>query len=468
MTRGVEKAMTTAQLADVPEIATEVPESSESDAPEGAARALPRPTAGAIATRALVVSGILLWFGLRRFYGALTETLDGPEALRMAFERLGPIYVKLGQLVASGEALFPKRYSEEFRKLLDRVPPIPWSDVQRVAREDLGQPIEEAFAEVDPVPLAAASIAQVHTATLHDGSDVVVKVQRPGIGALAAADVAIMRGVARAAEWVSDLARGSSVVAFVDDFETNLERELDFRLEAQRMRDFTAVMKEMGNRRTACPKVVDELTHARVLTMERFRGWRIDDVPAVRASGYDVQERLLQGIRAWFQPLILRGFFHGDVHAGNFMLLEDGRIGFLDFGIVGDLGFMDRKGVIEFVVGFQQRDFDRVADAMVAMRAARDEVAIDAGALGRDLAAAFRPSTSQEDGFELKDLVPGMIGTARKHGLRMPRDLVLVTKQLVYLDRITRTYGGARTNVLTDERLTNLITQDVLAAMFAR
>lgn len=428
--------------------------------------ALPRSAPLAVAQRFVVVTAILFWYGLRRFAGALTETLDGPQALRMAFERLGPIYVKLGQLIASGEALFPKAYSEEFRTLLDRVPPIPWSEVQRVVREDLGRPIEEAFAEVDPKPLAAASIAQVHTAKLHDGTDVVIKVQRPGIGELAAADIAIMRLGARFAEWASDLARGSNVLAFVDDFETNIERELDFRLEAQRMRDFMEVMNEMGNRLTAAPVVYEELTHARVLTMERFRGWRIDDVPSVRASGYDVEERLLQGIRAWFQPLILRGFFHGDVHAGNFMLLEDGRVGFLDFGIVGDLGHMDRKGVIEFVVGFQQRDFGRVADAMVSMRAARDEGTIDGAALGRDLGAAFASTTPDE--FDLKDLVPGMIGTARKHGLRMPRDLVLVTKQLVYLDRITRTYGGARTNVLTDERLTNLITQDVLAAMFAR
>jgi len=432
---------------------------------ERSPHALPRPRAGAVIARAFVVTGIFLWYGLRRFWGALSETLTGPQALRMAFERLGPIYVKLGQLIASGEALFPKAYSEELRALLDRVPPIPWPEVQRVVREDLGQPVQSAFAEIDAVPLAAASIAQVHTAKLHDGTDVVVKVQRPGIGELAAADIAIMRLIARFAEWVSDLAAGSNVVAFVDDFEANLERELDFRLEAQRMRDFMDVMREMGNRVTAAPKVYDALTHARVLTMERFRGWRIDDVPAVRASGFDVEERLLQGIRAWFQPLILRGFFHGDVHAGNFMLLEDGRVGFLDFGIVGDLGHMDRKGVIEFVAGFQQRDFERVAAAMVAMRTSRGEEAVDAAALGADLHGAFAGTTPDE--FDLKDFVPGMIGAAKKHGLRMPRDLVLVTKQLVYLDRITRTYGGARTNVLTDERLTNLITQDVLAALFA-
>lgn len=438
---------------------------SEPEVPAAGPRLL-RPSPWALVSRFVVTTTIMLWFALRRAVGAITGKLDGPRALRLLFERLGPIHVKLGQLIASGEALFPARYSEEFRTLLDRVPPIPFSEVQRIVREDLGQPLEEAFLEVDPTPLAAASIAQVHAARLHDGREVVIKVQRPGIAERAAADIAIMRAFAWMAERVSRFARNGSFVAFVDDFRVNLERELDFRLEAQRMRDFRDVMLHMGNETTAAPEVHDALTRARVLTMERFRGWRIDDVVAVRASGFDAEARLLEGIRAWFQPLILRGFFHGDVHAGNFMLLADGRIGFLDFGIVGDLAAMDRQGVVDFVVGFQQRDFVRVATAMLAMGAAGEGASVEAAELGADLEKVFAPSIDPDGGFDLKDLVPGMIRTARARGLRMPRDLVLVTKQLVYLDRITRTYGGARMNVLTDGRLTNLIMQDALAAMF--
>ena len=427
---------------------------------------LPRPSPLRVLARFFFVSGVVVWFSLRRVAGALTGRLDGPTAMRLAFERLGPIYVKLGQLVASGEALFPERYSEAFRTLLDRVPPFAFSEVERIVREDLGAAPGELYAELHPRPLAAASIAQVHPAKLRDGRDVVVKVQRPGIGALAAADVAIMRFFAWIATKVSTLARNSNVIAFVDDFAINLAQELDFRREAQRMRDFNAVMRAMGNDVTAAPEVIDDLTHARVLTMERFRGWRIDDVEQVRKTGFDVEERLLQGIRAWFQTLITRGFFHGDVHAGNFMLLSDGRIGFLDFGIVGSFGPQFRQGVLEYVLGFQQRDWGRVADAMLAMETAVGEV--DREALVRDLEVTFAPMIDPEEGFKLKDLVPGLIRSGRKHGLRLPRDLVLVTKQLVYLDRYSRAYGGAKMNVLTDQRLTNLILQDMLAAMFAR
>ncbi len=440
---------------------------SRADAETAEGLALPRASLPRIALRGIAVVAILWWFAMRRAVAVFTGSISGPVALRRAFETLGPIYVKLGQLIASGEALFPESYSEEFRTLLDRVPPFPFSDVERIVREDLGAPPSALFATLDPEPMAAASIAQVHTATLRDGRDVVVKVQRPGIGALAAADIRIMRAFAWLAMKVSSLARGSNVVAFVDDFEANLIEELDFRREAERMREFNDVMRIMGNRRTSAPAVEDALTHARVLTMERFRGWRIDDAASVRASGFDPEEALIDGIRAWFQTLILRGFFHGDVHAGNFMLRQDGRIGFLDFGIVGRFQQNNRQGVLEYVLGFQQRDFARVADAMIAMETMEPGKQVDREALGRDLEDTFRPMLDPEAGFTLKDLVPGLIRSARRHELRMPRDLVLVTKQLVYLDRYSRAYGGEKMNVLTDARLTNLITQDMLVAMLS-
>src|SRR5690606_33320735 len=163
----------------------------------------------------------------------------------------------------------------------------------------------------------------------------------------------------------------------------------------------------------------------RVLTMERFTGWRLDDTDALRASGYDVEERLLTGIRAWFQTLILRGFFHGDVHAGNFMLLRDGRVGYLDFGIVGVFDEAQEKNVLEYVLGFQSRDFERVARAMLAMGTASDPNAVDAEKLGDDLAIAYAPMLDPDGGFNMRDLVPAMIRVSRAHDLRMPRDLVL-------------------------------------------
>ncbi len=409
--------------------------------------------------------------GLRRLALRLTgrpyEPLTGPVATRRLFERLGPTYVKLGQLVASGEALFPERYSEEFRKLLDRVPPFGFDEVERTLTEELGGPVHARFASIEREPVAAASIAQVHRATLPSGEKVVIKVQRPGIAERAAADVALMRAFARVGARLSVQLERANAVAVIEDFEANLRQELDFGNEAARMEQFNRVMRAMGNASVAAPEVYAALSGPRVLTMERFDGWRLDDTDAVLASPYDAEERLLTGIRAWFQTLICDGFFHGDVHAGNFLLLEDGRVGFLDFGIVGVFDDAQKKNVLEYVLGFQHGDFDKVARAMVAMGTMDDPDAVDLEGFATDLAEAYEPMMRPTDDFRLGDLVPSLLRVSRRHALRMPRDLVLVTKQLVYLDRVTRALGGHEMNVLTDARLANLIMQDMLAAMFA-
>ncbi len=457
------------------------PAEASSDVVKRDARGLPRVAVRRVVWRAVVVAAILFWFGLVRvadwtglrwLFFALTgqraqyERLTTPVALRRAFEVLGPTYVKLGQLVASGEALFPQHYSEEFRKLLDRVPPFSLDAVNRTLDEELGA-ARARIVELDPAPMAAASIAQVHAAVLDDGSEVVVKVQRPGIAELAAADVALLRFYARNLAKISRHIRRGNAVAIIDGFEENLVEELDFHHEAARMREFNEVMRRMGTKDVAAPIVHDDLSGPRVLTMERFRGWRLDDTDGILASPYDGKERLRHGIRAWFQTLILRGFFHGDVHAGNFLLLHDGRIGYLDFGIVGVFDEDQKKNVLEYVLGFQQRDFVRVARSMLAMGTVEDAARVDVEAFAADLAVAYKPLLEPTEEFKMRDMLPDLMRVAHAHSMRMPRDLVLVTKQLVYLDRYSRALGGHEMNVLTDKALSNLIMQDMLAAMFA-
>ncbi|MCK6531682.1 MAG: AarF/UbiB family protein [Polyangiaceae bacterium] len=450
-------------------------------APLAQPRTLPTPPVAAVLWRMVVVLAVSVFFagvwladrvGLRFVWYSLRarraeyRALSLPRAVRLAFERLGPTYVKLGQLVASGEALFPPAFSAEFQRCLDRVPAFSFEQVKRTLAAELGEGELARFRSIDSVPMAAASIAQVHAATLDDGQEVVIKIQRPRLAEVVGADVVLMRWIARVTAFVSKRARQSHPVGIVDDFAHNLSEELDFRNEARRMREFNQVMGRMGTSSVAAPVVVRELSGPRVLTMERFRGVSVADTALVQASGYDGQERLRTGIRAWFQCLLVADFFHGDVHGGNFMLLDDGRIGFLDFGIVGTLPVERQAGVLEYVLAFQSRDFGRLARAMVALGASREPV--DPDTFARELEALYAPLFDAAEGFRIAELVPNLLRLAHRHDLSLPRDLVLISKQLVYLDRYARALGGERMNVLTDAGLRDVLMQDMLRAAAVR
>ncbi len=296
-----------------------------------------RPLAIALATlgRLVTTAGVFLRYAILGVARKLRGERDiGPGLVRNAFEDLGPTYLKLGQLIASSHGLFPDDYCKEFQKTLDRVKPFAYADVERTLTIELRSRPEKLFASLDSTPLASASIAQVHAARLDDGRDVVIKVQRPHIERRVAADMRILRLGAQLLSLVPTVELANPV-GIVEDFDHTIAEELDFRREAANMDEFNRIMAELGHADVRAPRVVHELTTRRVLVMERFYGVRVDDVEAVRARAVDAEAMLVYGLRGWFQSMILHGFFHGDVHAGNLMILDDGALGFLDFGIVG-------------------------------------------------------------------------------------------------------------------------------------
>jgi len=387
---------------------------------------------------------------------------NGPAAVRQAFEDLGPTYIKLGQLVASSQGLFPERYCLEFRKCLDRVRPFPFEDVERTLRAELGRDPGDVFSSIDPTPLASASIAQVHAARLRDGQDVVIKVQRPKIADIIDADLRVLRLGARAMSAFAPHGELANPVGVVEDFESNIREELDFRLEAAHMAEFNRIMEVQGQSRVAAPRVVTELSTQRVLVMERFYGHRVDDVEKLREAG-DAEERLLIGMRAWFQCMILHGFFHGDVHAGNLMALDDGRVGFLDFGIVGRFSPERREQVTDYLIAFATGDFRKLAEVMIAMGSIeRDKVDLDS--LSKDLEAVYEPMLSNELApVKYADIIPTILRTGIQHGMRMPRDFVLVVKQMLYFDRYAKLLAPGL-NVFRDPRIVAGLMEDVMQA----
>jgi predicted unusual protein kinase regulating ubiquinone biosynthesis (AarF/ABC1/UbiB family) len=389
-----------------------------------------------------------------------------PAIVREAFEDLGPTYVKLGQLVASSDGLFPEPYCQEFRKCLDRVRPFPFADVERALRAELGREPDEIFASIDREPLASASIAQVHAARLHDGQHVVVKVQRPKIAEIVATDLRMLRWGARAMTLFphGELA---NPVGVVEDFEANILEELDFRREAANMAEFNRIMFTQRQSLVAAPRVMAGLSTRRVLVMERFFGHRVDEVEKIEASKKELEDRLLIGMRAWFQCMILHGFFHGDVHAGNLMSLDDGRVGFLDFGIVGRFTRERREQVTDYLLAFATGDFDKLARVMVAMGSI-ERGRVDLAKLGEELAAAYEPLlSSTEHSAKYADIIPMIMRTGIKHGMRMPRDFVLVVKQMVYFDRYAKLLAPDL-NVFRDPRIVSGLLEDIAHAQAAR
>jgi aarF domain-containing kinase len=286
-------------------------------------------------------------------------------------------------------------------------------------------------------------------------------VQRPNIGPLVDADLRVLKVMARA---MAALPRGdlTNPRGVVEDFEANIRQELDFRREAENMVEFNRIMVEHGQVRVAAPRPVDELTTRRVLVMERFFGFRVDDVEAVRAAKVDGEATLLIGIRAWFQCMILHGFFHGDVHAGNLMTLSDGRVGFLDFGIVGRLPRERREQLTDYLMAFSSGDFHKLAEVMSAMASAGAKIDLDE--LAKDLAVAYEPMLKDEHAaLKYADVIPAILRAAVRHGMRMPREFVLVVKQMVYFDRYARVLAPTL-NVFTDPRIVAALASDVMQA----
>ncbi|TXI53813.1 MAG: AarF/ABC1/UbiB kinase family protein, partial [Mycolicibacter arupensis] len=250
--------------------------------------------------------------------------------LPQTFAALGPTYVKFGQIIASSPGAFGEPLSREFRGLLDSVPPADPEAVHTLFVEELGAAPQELFATFDETPVASASIAQVHFATLHSGEQVVVKIQRPGIRRRVAADLQILKRFAQLVE-LAKLGRRLSAGDVVADFADNLAEELDFRIEGQSMQTWVSHLHASPlGRNIKVPDVYWDFTSERVLTMERVSGLRIDDAPAIRKAGFDGVELVKALLFSTFEGGLRHGLFHGDLHAGNLLVDDQGRVVFLD------------------------------------------------------------------------------------------------------------------------------------------
>jgi predicted unusual protein kinase regulating ubiquinone biosynthesis (AarF/ABC1/UbiB family) len=375
------------------------------------------------------------------------------KQLPQTFADLGPTYVKFGQIIASSPGAFGETLSREFRGLLDRVPPANTEQVHKLLAEELGGEPSELFASFDEEAFASASIAQVHYATLKTGEDVVVKIQRPGIRRRVAADLQILRRFAQAVE-LAKLGRRLSAQDVVADFSDNLAEELDFRLEAQSMDAWVAHMHASPlGRNIRVPQVHWNFTAERVLTMERVQGIRIDDATAIRKAGFDGVELVKALLFSVFEGGLRHGLFHGDLHAGNLYVDEAGRVVFFDFGIMGRIDPRTRWLLRELVHALLVKKDHAAAGKIVVLMGAVGTVKPEAEA-AKDLEKFATPLTMTSLGdLSYADIGRQLSTLADAYDVKLPRELVLIGKQFLYVERYMKLLAP-KWQMMSDPQLT--------------
>ncbi|MGC8626045.1 MAG: ABC1 kinase family protein [Acidimicrobiales bacterium] len=353
--------------------------------------------------------------------------------LRKAFEHLGPTYIKLGQILSSGEGVFPPELVAEFRLCRDRVPPEPFSAVRQVVEAELGQRLEDVFAHFETTPIAAASIAQVHAARLLSGEDVVVKVQRPHVGDLVRNDIAAMSWLAPLLIGRIPVASLANPPALVELFAETIVEELDFRLEADNMLDIARVLAATGQKAVVVPRPHPELVTRRLLVMERLDGFSWDDVDGMHAAGIDTSAVVRALMIAFLEGAALFGVFHGDLHGGNLLVRHDGRVALLDYGITGRLDEHRRVAFLRLLMGGTLNDTRMQLAGLRDLGAVPPDTDLDelANDLGLDK-PVVDPTTMDPEALlaEVRELTKRLL----EYGAKFPKILMLFVKDLLFLD----------------------------------
>lgn len=357
------------------------------------------------------------------------------EQIRLALEELGPIFIKFGQALSTRKDLLPHDISIELIKLQDDCPPFDEAHSKQLIEAGLKQTVEEAFAEFDPVPMASASIAQVHAATLHTGTKVVVKVVRPDIKPVIEQDVAIMFGLAKLFEAAVQIAKRLHPVEVVAEFEKTILDELDMMREAANATQLRRNFEDSDL--LYVPEIYWSHTSQSVMTMERIYGIRISETEKLIEAGIDLTDLSAKGVVIFFTQVFKHNFFHADMHPGNIFVLPDGRYAAIDFGIMGTLAPDDQRYLAENFLAFFNRDYLRVSELHI------ESEWVPKGTRVNEFESAIRSVCEPIWDRPLKDISFGLVlmrlfQTARRFGMEVQPQLVLLQKTLLNIEGLGR------------------------------
>jgi ubiquinone biosynthesis protein len=353
--------------------------------------------------------------------------------IRCVLEDLGPTFVKLGQMLATRPDLVPLDVAVELKHLHDEVPPFPFEEVRAIIEMDLKRPIDEIFETLDPVPVAAASIAQVHRATLKTGEAVVVKIQRPNLPQVIGADLRILAGLARILEHRVPEIRQFRPLAIVEEFRRSLQRETDFIAEAGNMARYKTLFADEPGLHVPAPYF--EWTSRRVLVMERVEGVKVTDRAALESLGVDLKSVVEIGMRVTLRSIFEFGFFHADPHPGNFFVRADGTIALLDYGMMGFLESRRIDEMLAFMVAVLTGDVDMVVNQLLDADLIGDDTDL------RSMRSEMRGLLDRYQGASIGSVdVAGflneVIEVTVRHHVVLPADLLLVGKSIATMEGI--------------------------------
>ncbi|MBE9535978.1 MAG: AarF/ABC1/UbiB kinase family protein [Proteobacteria bacterium] len=363
------------------------------------------------------------------------EVLSTAKRLRLSFEELGPTFTKLGQLIASRPDLVPADYTEEFKSLMDKVPSFPFMEVERLVEEQFGEPLSTIFARFEEIPIAAASIAQVHNAVLHDGTEVAVKVQRPHIERIIDTDIELMYFMARLIARYIPEAKGYNPEGVVEEFARGIKKEMDFVLEASNMVRIAKTFR--GDKRVVIPEVYWDYTTTKVLTLERIEGTKVDDVERLEERGIDLAKvgGLLGDI--FFEQVFLNRLFHGDLHAGNIFVIDEDRLGFVDFGIIGRVTEEMGERLANVLMGVVRGDYKLLTENYLEMGIVPENVDVEAFKRDyQDMLESYLSKPLRE--AKLGHLLFDYAKVAAHYNIKLPTDLILLNKCLLELEGLLR------------------------------
>lgn len=374
-------------------------------------------------------------FLVERLSGTDMDRYSAPQRVRMAFEELGPTFVKLGQVLATRPDLVPSDYVEEFSQLHDRVQPLPFETIKEILKTEYGQRRDEIFESVDPSPLGSASIAQVHKARLKSGDDVVIKIQRPGLLKTIDEDLNVLYMLAELLYKYIPETRPFSPIAIVDEFFKTLELETDFIVEANNIRRFQQNFK--NDPTVIIPQVYLDLTTERVLVLEMLKGIPLSQEASLQQSGVIKEEVVRKSLQIYLKMVFIDGLFHGDLHAGNFFIYPDNSIGLVDFGVVGRLNSRAQTVVANQLLALAKEDYERLAYEYVELAPFTDQVNVD------HFAKELRELIAPYYGLTLKNVNMGRLlmsssSIATRHGLAVPTELMMFFKSLVAIEGLGR------------------------------